>query len=472
MTPPLASSTNPIGVIGHDFREIPVHAHDSAGHDVSGANTSGLAHYEAATHEFRCFIGDPVATVDAALAAAPQMTMAHALKAYLFLLGTEPAGLSVARACHAEAARLARTERERGHVQAIAALIDGRWRDAGRALEDVSIDYPLDALALHAGHQIDFFRGDSRMLRDRIARALPAWSASIPGYHALLGMHAFGLEETGDSARAIAQGEAAIAHERRDTWAWHAVAHAYEMLNQPRAGLAWMHSDVDAWAQDSFFAVHNWWHTAVYQLELGDTGAALALFDGPVAGERSEVVLCLIDASALLWRLMLAGVDVGDRFSALADRWAPLAGAGTYAFNDLHAMIAFVGAGRTQSQQEVLRTQQAVLSGELAGAADNLEFTREVGHPATRAIQAFGQRRYAECVDLLRPIRHAAHRFGGSHAQRDLLDQTLIVAAHRAGLDALAAALIHERVALRPLTPLAGLIERQPPRPTTLPHAA
>jgi tetratricopeptide (TPR) repeat protein len=433
---------------------------DSADHTMTGATAEGLAHFETAAHQFRCFIGDPVASVDAALAAAPQMVMAHALKAYLHLLGTEPLALPVARACLA-AADQATTERERGHVEAVRLLTEGRWRAAGRVLEDVSIAYPCDALALQAGHQIDFFRGDSRMLRDRIARALPAWSKSIPGYHALLGMHAFGLEEMGDYAQAEKHGRQAVELERRDTWAWHAVAHVHEMRNEPREGLAWMRGDTDAWAKDSFFAVHNWWHQAVYHLELGATDEALQLFDGPVFGARSSIVLELIDASALLWRLMLRGVDVGSRFEAVAANWAPLAAAGNYAFNDLHAMIAFVGAGRAKEQQAVLDTQRAVLAGDLTIAADNLEFTRDVGHPATRAIQAFGQGRYAECVELLRPIRHVAHRFGGSHAQRDLLDQTLIEASHRAGFEALTTALVRERVALRPHTPLAALLDQR-----------
>jgi len=438
-----------------------MHQRDSAGHQVTGATADGLAHFETAAHQFRCYIGDPVASVDAALAAAPHMAMAHVLKAYLHLLGTEPLALPVARDCLAAAADLAGTERERGHVAAVRLLTEGRWSAAGRVLEDVSVDYPLDALALQAGHSIDFFRGDSRMLRDRIARALPAWSTSIPGYHALRGMHAFGLEETGDYTQAERQGRKAVELERRDTWAWHAVAHTYEMRNEPREGLAWMSVDTDAWSQDSFLAVHNWWHRAVYHLELGEPDAALQLFDGPVFGKRSSVVLELIDASALLWRLMLRGVDVGDRYGAVADNWAPIAAAGTYAFNDMHAMIAFVGADRVKEQQAVLEAQRAVLDGELTVAADNLAFTREVGHPATRAIQAFGQGRYAECVELLRPIRHISHRFGGSHAQRDLLDQTLIEASRRAGFDALTIALVRERVALRPRSPLAALLDQR-----------
>ncbi len=177
----------------------------------------------------------------------------------------------------------------------------------------------------------------------------------------------------------------------------------------------------------------------------------LHLFDTAVFGNRSNVVLEMIDASALLWRLSLRGVDVGDRFDLVAQNWAPIAGAGHYAFNDMHAMMCFVGAGRRNEQQAVLEAQQRAM----ASDGDNAGYTRDVGHPATLAIQAFGQGRYAECIELLRPIRHIAHRFGGSHAQRDLLDQTLIEASRRAGNAALTTALINERVALRPRTPLA-----------------
>ena len=430
---------------------------DTAGYQMTGATHEGLAHLETTAHEFRCYVGDPVGSVDAALSAAPHMAMAHVLKAYLLLLGTEPAALPAARQCVEAATGLAATERERGHLEAVRLLTEGRWRRASRVLEDVSIGYPRDALALQAGHQIDFFRGDSRMLRDRIARALPAWHESIPGYHALLGMYAFGLEETGDYDEAEKHGRRAVELERRDTWAWHAVAHVHEMRNRPREGLAWMSTDPDAWSQDSFFAVHNFWHVAVYHLELGATEEALRLFDGPIFGKHSSVVLEMIDASALLWRLALRGVDVGNRFDAVAQNWAPIAAAGNYAFNDVHAMMCFVGAERPNEQQAVLEAQLTAMQSD----GDNAEFTREVGRPAALAIQAFGQGCYADCVERLRSIRHIAHRFGGSHAQRDLLDQTLIEASRRAGFEALTAALVNERRALRPRTTLATLTNKE-----------
>ena len=166
---------------------------DSAGYAVTGANAKSLAALEDALHELRCFIRDPVATVNGALEASPQLVMGHALKGYLHLLGTEPAGIPVARQASQDAAALPASDRERRHLEAVRQIAAGRWHDAGRTLEDLSVVYPRDALALQVGHQVDFFTGDSRMLRDRIARALPAWSGTIPGYHAVLGMHAFGL---------------------------------------------------------------------------------------------------------------------------------------------------------------------------------------------------------------------------------------------------------------------------------------
>jgi hypothetical protein len=426
---------------------------DLQGHAVSGASSESLSHFEQASHELRCFIGDPVATVDRALAESPEMTMAHVLKAWLHLLGTEPDGLPVARDCAAKAAKLPATDRERRHVEAIRLLCDGRWHAASRVMEDLSIAWPRDPLALQAGHQIDFFTGNSRMLRDRIARALPEWSSGMPGYHAVLGMHAFGLEETAAYDQAERQGRKCVELEPRDGWGWHAVAHVIEMRNRPRHGIAWLAPNSATWSDESFLAVHNWWHLALYHLELGDIDEVVRLFDDPIFGARSSVVIDMIDASAMLWRLQMRGVDVGDRWNAVADNWAPIAGAGNYAFNDLHAMMAFVGSGRGDAQQQVLDAQQAAM----AAAGDNAAFVREVGQPAVLAIRAFGQGNYAEAVRLLRPIRSIAHRFGGSHAQRDVLDLTLIEAALRSGDRALSSALVNERRALRPDSPLSRL---------------
>eukprot|EP01041_Mallomonas_annulata_P030809 gene30808-53019_t len=115
-------------------------------------------------------------------------------------------------------------------------------------------------LPLPAGHR--FPMAKYRMLRDRISRALPAWSEGMPDHHAILGLHAFGLEETGQYARAEAAGRRAIELEPRNGWAQHAVAHVLEMQDCRAEGIAWMRGNAPDWTPESFFAIHNWWHLA------------------------------------------------------------------------------------------------------------------------------------------------------------------------------------------------------------------
>ncbi len=437
------------------------HYTDTLGLTLSGANAAAAARYAAAVRLLQCYRGDPVAEVDAALAEAPDFVMAHALKAWLHLLGTEPGGLPVARAALEAAEELPATHREAGHLAAIRHLVEGRWHAASRVMEDVTIEAPRDALGLLAGHLIDFFTGHSRMLCDRIARALPHWDAFMPGFHSVLGMHAFGLEETGDYARAETAGRRGVELEPTDGWSQHAVAHVLEMQNRTEDGIRWMR-DNHGWAGDSFFQVHNWWHLALYHLEAGDIPTVLALFDGPIYGAKSGVVLDMVDASAMLWRLHLRGVDVGDRWQAVADNWAPISTVGLYAFNDLHAVMAFTGGGRGDAAQAVIAAQkEAITRGD-----DNSGFTAEVGNAACRAIIAFGDGDFRTAVALLRPIRSIAARFGGSHAQRDVIDLTLIEAALRAGDTPLAAALVAERCDRRHDSALSRLFQR---RATQLP---
>jgi hypothetical protein len=205
---------------------------DAHGHTLTGADARAAEQFDAACALLRCYAGDPMAPALAAAAQAPGMPMAQALIAYLHLLGTEPAGRESARAAHAAAAALPASEREAQHVAAVDALVRGRWHDAGLILEDLSARWPRDLLALQVGHQVDFFTGRSRMLRDRIARAQPHWHEGMPGHHAVLSMLAFGLEENADYARAEQLGRRSVELEPRDGWGWHAVAHVMEMQNR------------------------------------------------------------------------------------------------------------------------------------------------------------------------------------------------------------------------------------------------
>lgn len=418
---------------------------DNQGFVLTGASPKAAEHYLQALHSYHCYAGDALGAIEAAVQDSPRFVMAQVLKSYLYLLGTNHEAAAIGATTYLTAKDLPANSREQGHIAAIGRLIAGEVRKAGRVLEDVAVDYPQDSLALQTGQLCDFLLGDARMLRDRISRALPAWSRSQPDYHAVLGMFAFGLEETGHYARAEDAGREAVALEPRDNWAQHAVAHVLEMQDRRAEGIAWMTTEAAGWQAESFFAVHNWWHVALFHLGLGEISKVLSLYDGPIFGETSTMAFDMVDAAALLWRLELAGADVGDR-------WARLAAAyeseprGLYAFDDAHAMMAYIGAGRDLAARDLIERQVAALS----GPGDNAGFVSEVGLPVIQALYAFGQGDYRRTVDLLRDVRSSAHRFGGSNAQRDLIDQTLIEAARRDGQEGLLRALSVEREAARP----------------------
>jgi hypothetical protein len=301
-------------------------------------------------------------------------------------------------------------------------------------------------------HLFDFFRGDARNLRDRVVRRLAFWQESDPGYHALCSMQAFGLEEMGDYARAEDKALMAIALRPRDGWAHHAVAHVKEMQGRTADGIAWMTGHEADWSKDSFFAVHNWWHLALYHLDLDQTDKVLAIYDDRIRGTHSQVVMDLVDASAMLWRLHLRGVDVGQRWQEVADAWQGMTDAGLYAFNDCHALMSFIGAGRADS----VKRQMANLAQRGEGGGSNGRMSRDVGRHVGEALRAFDEGRFGDTVDALEHLRPIANRFGGSHAQRDLIDLTLIEAAKRAGRRNLVAALAQERRDLKPTSPLAA----------------
>lgn len=420
---------------------------DLAGNPLSPTDDAALAGYARALHEFHCYCGDPVATIDAATALQPDFVMGHVLHAWLYLLGTEPGGLPVALDAAAKAARLSPHRREQAHLDAISHFAGGRWQAAARVLEDLAIEWPRDVLALQAGHLVDFYRGDARMLRDRIARALPAWGAADPGYHALLAMHAFGCEETGDYRRAETLGRRALELEPADAWAQHAVAHVLEMEGRARDGIAWMRERQTHWAENNFFAVHNWWHLALFHLDLDEVDEALALFDGPIHGPRSQLILDLVDASALLWRLQFAGADVAARWASVAECWRTAGRPGLYSFNDLHAMMAWIGADQNANAEDWLVAQQDL---DATAIGDHAAIGRTIGEPLLRAFRDLDRGAFDDAIEALRKVRPIAHGFGGSHAQRDLLDLTLIEAAVRGGRVPLARALLNERLGRKP----------------------
>jgi tetratricopeptide (TPR) repeat protein len=421
---------------------------DSRGMPVSTDHRLSLQRYELAVELFHGYYGDPLAVVDKALAEDPEFVMGHCVRAALLVTTTEKSAQPALCESVQAGEKLAHqaNERERAHLAAARDWLEGRFERSVQRYGQILLDYPRDTLALQVAHLGDFYLGQSAMLRDRVAQVLPRWGEGIPGFGYVLGMYAFGLEETGSYAQAERTARRALDLNPRDPWAVHAGAHVMEMQGRVEEGIEWLGSRAKDWAPDNAFAFHNWWHLALFHLDRGEIARVLELYDCAIHRRDSNVVLELIDASALLWRLHLRGADPGTRWQRLADVWETRIDEGYYAFNDAHAMMAFAGAGRRASARALLR----VLEHRVTGGGTNARMTWEVGLPLCRALEAFGNEDYATVVELLQPLRVTAHRFGGSHAQRDLIHLTLVEAAIRGRRLSLARALLAERTALKP----------------------
>lgn len=427
---------------------------DQCGYQLTGASAGAVDRYDAAVRALLLFADGVGEAWEATVADDPGFVLGNVGRAYIRCLSSEAPDAAEAGNILGGLSDVGLTDRERRHLDAARAFASGDLHGAGERLDALAVEYPNDVLALAVGHQLDFFCGDAAGLRDRPARMLLSWDPSHPLFGFVLGMHAFGLEECNLYPQAEDVGMRALDAERRDVWALHAVVHVHEMQGRVESGLRFMDERRAHWSTGNFLVVHNAWHEALFRLELGDSNGALDIYDSTLHHDGSaKVALEMLDATALLWRMHLDGIDTGVRWSRLADAWADkFADPPWYVFNDMHAVMAFAAAGRTDAAGAVVQRLRTYIATPQPGVA-NVGMTAEVGLPVCEAVVAFAEGRYDDTVSLLHPIRRIVHRFGGSNAQRDAVARTLLEAAIRGGRTSLAHALVSERLARREASP-------------------
>jgi hypothetical protein len=430
---------------------------DPRGNPCGTRNAAARDAAESALWRMMSFYDTPLADLDAASAHDPGWALPHVMRAGFLLSLTEPSLLAEAGQ-HLQRARDltdGAPARERAHLEAVQATLDGRWQAACRIWDELLVDYPRDALALQWSQLWDFYRGDAVNLRARPARALPEWDDSDPLYAHVLSLFAFGLEESNLYPQAEEAGRRALSLNPKVPWAVHAVAHVMEMQGRYEEGAAWLLQHQAEWAEGNGFAGHLWWHRGLFRLEAMDIAGALRLLDTRLAGDNLQITLQRVDAAALLWRLHLLGEDVAARCLPLVDGWdLSDAAAGYYAFNDVHAVMAMLGAGElARAEAWVARCAERAMAADDARRSNHL-MAREVGLPLMRGLLALARGEADAAADALYAARGLAQRFGGSHAQRDLIDQTLLAAAARGSRRGIGRALINERLMAKPSTPL------------------
>src|SRR3978361_1363680 len=302
---------------------------DARGLVLSTDSVEAAALLDRAVEHYLKYHVDAMSLVNSALAADPGFVMGHCMRGCLMLAGANPAHRPTIAAdlAAAQAGAAVASRREQRHVAAFAAWQRGALGEAfaiWRALLDAD---PIDLLALRLSDATHFRFGHTQTVLEQADRLAPFWSADLPDYDCFQSVWAFAHEEAGDTAGAERAIDSAYERDPTNFFAHHVKAHILEMESRPNEGNDWLAAQTGHWPIGNNLVHHLWWHRALMQLDLGERNAVLASYDANIRNLNAPLTKATPDqfndlqnATALLWRLELLGLDVGPRWNELADK--------------------------------------------------------------------------------------------------------------------------------------------------------
>ena len=362
---------------------------------------------------------------DRAIIADPGFALAHAARAHALLDRGDPVA---AREAIAEAKSLAAglTDREASHIVFFGLLTAGDTEAALTALRAHLTAWPRDTLVLGTTAFTNGLIGGSgcagqkRMLLDLLETLAPSYGDDWW----FTAHHGMALSENGQRDAARPKIDRSLAQNPSNPWAAHASAHLCYEQGDPVAARAFLAAWLPSYPRNAPLFSHLSWHLALGHLEAGDNEAAFRLFkeafslDVHSGAPRAKVT----DAVSFLWRWELAGhprdTEAWRIMHDFANSALPSAGV---AFSDMHIALAQAVAGNDAAMEARAR-QMADLEQEGRYPSGRLV-------PAvSRAFAAFERRDFAAAIDALEPIAGELERIGGSRAQLDLVEFTLLKA--------------------------------------------
>ena len=323
------------------------------------------------------------------------------------------------------------TPRERLIVQVLDAWIADDIPLTLRLCDQIAAAFPRDLPMVKLGQYLNFNEG-------RFAEMLRAGQAVFEANRDSAPMHAmmaFAYEQCHLLEEAEGFAREALRLERKEPWAQHALAHV--MLTQGRIdeGAAFMEGVQDTWVGlNSFMVTHLWWHLALFYLSQGRFDEVLAIYDDHAWGVAKDYSQDQVGAVSLLARMELAGVDVGDRWSDVADHLAARGPDTTQPFLTAQYLYGLARAGRPQAD--------ALMA---AVRARDGQTWREVATPLCEGLLAHARGDYGGAQAALTAALPGLLTLGGSHAQRDLFEQFRLDAILRSGDGSMAQQLLEQR---------------------------
>ena len=424
---------------------------DLFGNETSVASAKALKDWNAMQLAFLAHGASTPTHLASVLETTPGFAMAHAVKGlFCLMLGRREMTQAAKDASVAAISTMIQggttTEREKCYVVALERWLAGSPLAAIEQMEQILTHYPNDALALKISHGIRFVLGDATGMRASLETHLPTYANTHPAWGYVMGCYSFALEETGEYKRAETVGRQAVMHAPDDAWGLHAVAHVYDMTGQSDAGLEWLSGNEVSWEHCNNFRYHVWWHKALMHLDQGQISEVLRLYDAYIRKDQTDDYRDISNASSLLMRLELEGINVGDRWEEVAEISANRTEDGCLIFADLHYLLALMDGRR----EDALNTLVNRIKDD-AQKSDNTVQMRmaKPGLSAAAGLSAFSDGDYSTAFLNLRQARPSMQDAGGSHAQRDVFERMTIDAGIRAGYWDEAVAILDDRKARR-----------------------
>ena len=337
---------------------------------------------------------------------------------------------------------------ERRRVEAVSLFVNGRGPEALALIREQLEEYPRDVLSLRMANRLFVLGCSGAGVADYPPDLLILLKGVEPDYGddwAFLGQYAFAHHECGLFDEALRHAERSLEQRPTNANASHSVAHVFFETGDADGGADFLGEWLTDYDSRSPFHVHLSWHLALFELAMGRYDRVFDIYDGqirPSVQERSP--LSLADSASLMWRVhMYGGTPPPFPWRDVAEQAAPAAKAPGPAFRDAHAALAFTAAGDDASFQ-------CMVDGLEDMAARGNALAGEITLPLARGIAAFTKGKYDEAVEQFEPVFPQLTRLGGSHAQREVFEDTLLEAYLRSGRCDRAEELLRARLSRRP----------------------
>ena len=329
------------------------------------------------------------------------------------------------------------TRRERQHVEALSALVGGETARGLDLVDEHVAEFPRDALLVNQASSSIGFAGRPDREEFRMAfleRLAPAYGEDWWFQSAL----AFTYHEVGRYAESRRLSERSLAQYPGNAHASHNIAHVCFETVDNDTGVAFLGDWLAGYDRHAPFHCHLAWHLALFELHRGNDRRALEIYERDILGS-SNARLALMDGAALLWRFQLYdSVDGALPWRPLAELAARVLRPG-FIFGDIHAALAYAASGDDAALSALIDNVRAL-------EAKGHPIAGTVALPLVRAAAAYAAGDLTGALSLLEPIEGQIHRMGGSHAQWELFEETMVVCYVRLGRHEEAARLLRRRL--------------------------